>query len=96
MKGGWVYIMTNWAFGSFYVGVTNDLTRRIREHKEGVNEGHTKRYQLHKLVFAERHESILAAIQREKNIKHWSREWKIRLIMAENPNWDDLFDGFSG
>ena len=96
MKGGWVYIMTNWAFGSFYVGVTNDLTRRVGEHKEGIADGHTKRYKLNKLVLGERHETILAAIQREKNIKHWPREWKIRLIMEANPNWDDLFDGFSG
>ena len=66
MKGGWVYIMTNWAFGSFYVGVTNDLTRCVRAHKDCVGEGHTKRYRLKKLVFAERHEAILAAIQREK------------------------------
>ena len=96
MKGGWVTIMTNWAFGSFYGGVTNDLTRRIRAHNQGVGEGHTERYRLKKLVFAERHETILAAIQREKNIGHWPREWKIRLIMAENPTWNDLFDGFSG
>ena len=87
MKGGWVDIMTNWAFGSFYVGVTNALTRRVRAHKDCVGEGHTKRYRLKKLVFAERHEAILAAIQREKNIKS---------IMAENPTWNDLFDGSSG
>ena len=65
-KGGWVTIMTNWAFGCFYVGVTNDLTRRVWAHQEGVGEGHTKRYRLKTLVFAERHEAILAAIQREK------------------------------
>ena len=96
MKGGWVTIMTNWAFGSFYVGVTNDLTRRVREHKDCVGEGHTRRYRLKKLVFAERHEAILAAIQREKNIEHWPREWKIGSMMAENPNRNDLFDGYSG
>ena len=65
-KGGWITIMTNWAFGCFYVGVTNALTCRVWAHKEGLGEGHTKRYRLKKLAFAERHEAILAAIQREK------------------------------
>lgn len=95
MNGGWVYIMTNWAFGAFSVGVTNDLTRRVWEHTDGVMDGRTKRYRLKKRVSAERHETIRAAIQRKKNVKHWLREWKIRLIMEENQNWADLFDGFS-
>ena len=58
-------------------------------------DGRTKRYRLKKLVSAERHETILAAIQRKKNVRHWPWEWKIRPIMEENPNWADLFDGFS-
>ncbi len=95
MKGGWVYIVTNQAFGSLYVGVTNNLRRRIAEHRKGATAGHTEKYQLSRLVYAERHEDILSAITREKAIKHWLRAWKIDLIMAENPNWDDLFDGFS-
>ena len=95
MKGGWVYIVTNCAFGSLYVGVTNNLTRRIGEHRAGLADGHTKRYGLKRLVFAERHEDILSAIAREKAIKHWIRDWKIDLIMDQNPNWDDLFDGFA-
>ena len=95
MKGGWVYIFTNWAFGSHYTGVTNNLVRRVGEHREGVCDGFTKRYRLTKLVYAERHEDIVSAIAREKAIKHWRRAWKIDLIMDQNPNWDDLYDGFS-
>jgi putative endonuclease len=92
MKGGWVYIVTNRPNGTLYVGVTSDLPRRTWQHREGVAEGFTKRYGLKRLVFAERHDAIAAAIQREHNIKHWPRAWKIRLILAQNPNWDDLYD----
>ncbi len=95
MKGGWVYIVTNQAFGSLYVGVTSNLRRRIAEHRERTGVGHTAKYGLTRLVYAERHDEILAAIAREKAIKHWGRDWKIDLIMADNPNWDDLFDGYS-
>jgi putative endonuclease len=69
MEGGWVYIMTNRPNGTLYVGVTGTL-RRIWEHREGVAEGFTKRYELKRLVYAERHEDIRAAIQREKTMKH--------------------------
>jgi putative endonuclease len=92
MQGGWVYIMTNRANGTLYVGVTADLPRRIHEHREGMVEGFTKRYGLKLLVFAERHERIESAIQRETTIKHWPRAWKVRLIVANNPNWQDLYD----
>lgn len=71
MPGGWVYIMTNQPNGVLYVGVTNDIERRAWEHKQGVTEGFTKRYRLTRLVYAEHHETILAAIQREKALKHW-------------------------
>lgn len=92
MKGGWVYIMTNRPNGTLYVGVTSDLARRVWEHREGVVEGFTQHYDLKRLVFVERHEEIVSAIQREKNLKHWSRAWKVKLILAANPNWDDLYD----
>ena len=92
MQGGWVYIMTNRPNGTLYVGVTSDLARRVWEHREGVVDGFTKTYGLNRLVFAERHEEISAAIQREKNMKHWPRAWKVRLILAQNPNWDDFYD----
>ena len=92
MQGGWVYIMTNRPNGTLYVGVTADVVRRIWEHREGVAEGFTKRHALKRLVYVERHEDIRSAIQREKNIKHWSRAWKVRLIRQANPTWDDLYD----
>ncbi|HTZ77407.1 MAG TPA: GIY-YIG nuclease family protein [Stellaceae bacterium] len=82
--------MTNRPNGTLYVGVTSDLARRAWEHREGLVDGFTKRYSLKRLV--ERHEDIHAAIQREKNLKHWSRAWKVQLIVAENPSWDDLYD----
>jgi putative endonuclease len=92
MRGGWVYIVTNRPNGILYVGVTSDLPRRVWEHREGVAEGFTKRYDLKRLVYAEHHDDIRLAIQREKNLKHWSRAWKVRLIPTDNPAWDDLYD----
>ena len=89
---GWVYIMTNRPHGTLYVGVTSDIARRTWEHREGMTEGFTARYGLKRLVFAEHHEEIGLAIQREKSVKRWPRAWKIRLIQAVNPNWDDLYD----
>jgi putative endonuclease len=89
---GWVYIMTNRPNGTLYIGVTSDLARRAFEHREGVIDGFTKRYGLKRLVYAEQHEDISGAIQREKTMKHWPRAWKVRLILTLNPNWDDLYD----
>jgi putative endonuclease len=74
------------------VGVTNNLVRRVYEHREGLAESFTKRYGVKMLVYLETHDTIEAALQREKNIKHWSREWKIDLIVASNPDWRDLYD----
>jgi putative endonuclease len=95
MRSGFVYIMTNKRNGILYVGVTNDLTRRAYEHREGLIEGFTKRYGLKRLVYYERHEDMRDAIQREKAIKHWSRAWKVRTIHRFNPDWADLFDALS-
>ena len=92
MRGGFVYIMTNKPNGILYVGVTSDIARRAHEHREGLSDGFTKRYGLKRLVYAEPHDTITAAIQREKTMKHWSRAWKVRLILATNPDWDDLYD----
>jgi len=88
---GWAYIVTNRPNGILYVVVTSDLARRAWEHREGVIAGFTKRCGLNRLVFVEHHEDIRTAIQREKNLKHWPRAWKIRLILAANPNWRDLY-----
>ena len=92
MRSGWVYIMTNRPNGTLYVGVTSDLIRRVNEHREGRIEGFTKRYGVKRLVYAEPHEEISAAIYREKIIKHWTRAQKVRLILAENPDWLDLYE----
>jgi putative endonuclease len=89
---GWVYIMTNRPNGTLYVGVTDDLARRVWEHRVGRIEGFTSRYGLKRLVLAERYEDMRAARQREQNIKHWPRAWKVRLIHGQNPDWEDLYD----
>lgn len=88
----WVYILASGVGGTLYVGVTNDLVRRVYEHREGLAVGFTRKYNVKRLVYFEPHESVLAAIQREKNIKHWPREWKIDLIVRDNPAWRDLYD----
>jgi len=93
--GGWVYIVTNRPNGVLYIGVTNDLIRRVWEHREGLVEGFTKRHGLKRLVYYERHEDIAAAIQRETNLKHWPRAWKINLILASNPHWSDLYESLT-
>ena len=90
MQGGWVYILTNRRLGTLYVGVTSNLAHRLSQHRTATGNGFTTRYNLTMLVHAERHDSIAAAIQREKNIKHWSRAWKVALIEGENPQWQDL------
>ena len=92
MHGGWIYIMTNRPNGTLYIGVTSDLVRRTWEHREGLLPGFTRRYGLKRLVYFEHHDEIRAAIQREKTMKHWPRAWKVRLILAANPGWDDLYD----
>jgi putative endonuclease len=90
MRGGWVYIMTNRPDGTLYTGVTSDIARRAREHREGLIDGFTRRYGLKRLVLAEFYEDIRDAIQRESNIKHWPRAWKAPPIHAANPDWRDL------
>src|SRR3954454_1647870 len=89
---GWVYIMTNHPNGTLYIGVTNDLVRRVWEHRQGLGSAFARRYYLKHLVYAERHEDITAAIQREKSLKRWLRAWKVTLITAQNPDWKDLGD----
>ncbi|TKT71692.1 GIY-YIG nuclease family protein [Afipia massiliensis] len=91
MTGGFVYILTNRPNGTLYVGVTNDLVRRIHEHRSGFVDGFTKRHELKLLVYFEQFDDIRDAIQREHNIKHWPRAWKVRKILVENPDWVDLY-----
>jgi putative endonuclease len=91
MANYWVYVVTNMPRGTLYVGVTNDLVRRAYEHRESLISGFSKRYKLKMLVHFERFDPPHAAIQREKNIKHWARLWKLQLIEAANPQWRDLY-----
>lgn len=81
--------------GTLYIGMTNNLERRMYEHKNGINEGFSKRYGLNKLVYFEQFQYVNDAIKREKQLKNWRRQWKIDLIEEENGNWNDLaFDWF--
>ena len=89
---GWVYIMTNRPNDTLYLGVTDDLPRRAWEHRVGLVDGFTKQYGLRRLVVAEYHYDMRTARQRERNMKHWRRSWMVRLILDQNPNWDDLYD----
>ncbi|KZX53620.1 excinuclease ABC subunit C [Erythrobacter sp. HI00D59] len=88
----WVYIMSNRKDGVLYIGVTSELSRRIVQHREGKGSAFCRRYGLKRLVYAEEHDSFEEAIAREKAMKAWKRAWKIELIEAVNPAWDDLFD----
>ena len=92
MKGGWVYIMTNAAHGTLYIGVTAHLAARITQHREGRGSEFCREHGLIRLVYAERHEEIEFAILREKQMKDWKRQWKLRLIRKDNPYWRDLYD----
>ena len=91
----YVYIMASAKNGTLYTGVTNDLVRRVHEHKHGLMKGFTSRYSVHRLVYFEAFDDIAWAIQREKNIKHWRRDWKVALIEGSNPEWIDLYDGIA-
>ena len=88
----YVYILASQRNGTLYIDVTNNLSRRVYGHKDGLAEGFTKRYGVGKLVRFETFNDIHAAIPREKAIKHWSRSWKTGLIERENPEWDDLYE----
>jgi putative endonuclease len=85
----YVYILTNHS-GTLYVGVTNDLERRVMEHKEFKIDGFTKKYRINRLVYFEETQNVRAALEREKQIKKWRREKKVMLIELENPDWKDL------
>ena len=88
----WVYIMTSSSLSTMYIGVTNDLGRRVVEHRIGVGSEFVKKYKVTKLVHAEEFELIEEAIAREKQVKAWRRAWKVKLIESINPEWSDLFD----
>ncbi len=87
----YVDILASERNGTLYIGVTKDLVRRVFEHREGVAEGFTRRYNVKRLVHFETFEDIRTAIQREKTLKRWTRAWKIALIEKDNPGWKDLY-----
>ncbi len=87
----YVYILASKKQGTLYTGVTNDLMRRMYEHKNNLSSGFSKKYQVHQLVYYEIHNDIYEAILREKQIKKWYRDWKINLIERDNPHWIDLY-----
>jgi len=91
-KQYYVYIMTTVRNTALYTGVTNDLVRRVYEHKNDMVEGFTKRYRMHKLVYYEAGGDVLAVLAREKQIKSWVRQKKLALITSFNPDWRDLYD----
>jgi putative endonuclease len=92
MKRYWVYILCSKRNGTLYTGVTNNLVRRVYEHKQKLMDGFTKKYVLDKLVYMEEFDDINAAIAREKSIKKWNRLWKLRLIEQHNPEWENLYE----
>ncbi|GMV62011.1 MAG: hypothetical protein AMXMBFR74_11800 [Parvibaculum sp.] len=92
MKDFYVYMLASGRNGTIYTGVTSDILRRISEHREEISKGFTSRYGVKRLVWYEVHSEARNAIQREKNIKHWSRAWKIAPIEETNPAWKDLFE----
>jgi len=95
-KGGFVYILASRRHGTLYIGVTNDLLRRVCAHRDGLVDGFTKRYRVYRLVYWEAFGDIRDAILREKQLKAWRRDWKIRLIEESNPDWQDCFDAIAG
>jgi len=85
-----VYILASRRYGTLYVGVTNNLSRRLAEHRAGTADAFTKKYKIHRLVHVEPFDAAALAIAREKHLKKWNRDWKIRLIEEENLEWIDL------
>lgn len=92
----YVYILTNKPHGIPYVGVTTDLPARMMQHRAGTGSAFCRRYGIKRLVLVEEHPDIETAIRREKQVKAWKRVWKVELIEAANPKWDDLFDVMLG
>ena len=86
-----VYILASKRNGTLYIGVTSDLIKRVWEHKNDLVQGFTRRYGVHQLVWYELHDTMESAIQREKRLKEWKRNWKLQLIESMNPDWEDLY-----
>jgi len=91
-----VYMLASGPHGTLYVGVTNDLIRRVSEHREGLVQGFTKKHQVHRLVWFDEYSDVNDAIAQEKRLKRWRRDWKRSLIERENPGWLDLYPALAG
>ena len=91
----YVYLLASKKHGTLHLGVTNDLVRRVYEHRTKAVPGFTKRYDVDKLVWFEIYDDVTSAMTREKELKKWRRDWKIRLIEERNPDWGDLYPGIS-
>jgi putative endonuclease len=91
-----VYMLASKPQGTLYVGVTNDLQRRVEEHREGAVPGFTKKYAVHRLVWFDEFGAVQEAIAQEKRLIHWHRDWKRNLIEQEKPHWDDLYPALAG
>ena len=87
----YVYILCSNRNGTLYIGLTNNLTKRINEHKQKLYNGFSKKYSVDKLAYFEAFEDVFEAINREKSLKKWRRDWKIKLIEDSNPEWNDLY-----
>jgi putative endonuclease len=92
----YVYILASGIGGTLYIGVTNDIVRRVFEHKSHAVDGFTRKYNVDRLVYFEIYDDIENAIRREKRLTKWNRAWKIRLIEERNPNWNDLYQSIAG
>ncbi len=92
MKTYYIYIMASKRNGTLYIGVTNDIVKRVYEHKNNLIDGFTSKYSVHNLVYYEQFDNIESAIRREKQLKKWNRKWKLELIEKVNPSWKDLYE----
>lgn len=96
MKQYFLYIMASKKNGTLYVGVISDIIKRVYEHKEGIIKGFTSQYDIKTLVYYEVFKDVEEAIKREKNVKAWKRDWKLKIIEEKNPDWLDLYDDITG
>jgi putative endonuclease len=92
----WTYMLASKPRGTLYIGVTNDIIRRVEQHRAGLGSAFTRKYKVHRLVWYEEFANIQEAIQREKTMKEWPRAWKINLLERMNPHWIDLFPSLPG
>ena len=94
MRQYYIYILTNYTKTTLYIGITNNIGNRVLQHRNEVNKGFTSKYKLKHLIYLEEYNDVYEAIEREKQLKKWNREWKDELINEFNPKWEDLSEGW--